>query len=190
MSPDNLEARVTKLESQVHQLSERVRASEQDAAAARVLAGAADRDVTEFRDELRDFRRATTASFNAVREDITDLRERLDRVDARFSQVDERFDRVDARFNQVDERFDRVDARFNQVDERFDRVDARFNDVDARFNDVDARFNDVDARFNDVDARFNEVDNGFIGIRGKLDAAAAGQQHIVELLERLIADQD
>lgn len=55
---------------------------------------------------LRDFRRATTASFNAVREDITDLQ-------------------------------------------------------------------------------------GHIGeIHGKLDAAAAGQQHIVELLERLIADQD
>lgn len=106
MPPDNLEARVTKLESQVHQLSERVRASEQDAAAARVLAGAADRDVTEFRDELRDFRRATTASFNAVREDITDLRGHVD------------------------------------------------------------------------------------VIHGKLDTAAAGQQHIVELLERLIADQD
>ncbi|ORV16653.1 hypothetical protein [Mycobacterium celatum] len=106
MSPDSLEARVTKLESQVHQLSERVRASEQDAAAARVLAGAADRDVTEFRDELRDFRRATTASFNAVREDITVLR-------------------------------------------------------------------------------------GHVGeIHGKLDVAAAGQQHIVEIRERLIADQD
>lgn len=138
MSPDNLEARVTRLESQVHQLGERVRASEQDAAAARVLAGAADRDVTEFRDELRDFRRATTASFNAVREDITDLR----------------------------------------------------REFDTRFSQADQRFAQVDARFDDVDARFNKVDNGFIGVRGKLDAAAAGQQHIVELLERLIADQE
>lgn len=131
MSPDNLEARVTKLESQVHQLTDRVRGSEQDAAAARVLAGAADRDVTEFRDELRDFRRATTANLSAVREDLIDLR---GYVDTRFSQIDE--------------------------------------------------------RFNQVDARFNQVDNGFIGIRGRLDAAAAGQQQIVELLERLIADQD
>jgi hypothetical protein len=92
MSPDNLEARVTKLESQ-------------------------------SRDELRDFRRATTASFNALREDLTDLR------------------------------------------------------------------GYVDGRFDQVDGRFSQVDNGFIEIRGKLDAAATGQQHIVELLERLIADQ-
>jgi len=130
MPPDNLEARVTNLETRVHQLTERVRASEHDAAAARVLAGAADRDVTEFRDELRDFRRATTASFNAVREDITDLR------------------------GYVDGRFDQFDGRFDQVD-----------------------------------VRFSQVDNGFIEIRGKLDATAAGQRHIVELLDRLIADQ-
>lgn len=130
MSPDNLEARVTKLESQVHQLAERVRASEQDAAAARILAGAADRDVTEFGDELRDFRRATTASFNAVREDLTDLR-----------------------------------------------------------GDFETRFSQVVERFGQVDERFNQVDDGFVGIRGKLDTAAAGQQHIVELLEGLIADR-
>lgn len=105
MPSDNPDARVDALESQVRDLTGRVRASEQDAAAARVLAGAADRDVTEFRDELRDFRRATTASFNALREDHTDLR--------------------------------------------------------------------------------RHVDNGFTEIRGRLDAAAAGQQHIVDLLERL-----
>ncbi len=72
MEPDSLDARVAALESQVRDLAERVRASEQDAAAARVLAGAADRDVSEFRDELRDFRRATVSSFNAMREDFTD----------------------------------------------------------------------------------------------------------------------
>jgi archaellum component FlaC len=121
--PDNLEARVTALETQVNELTERVRASQQDAAAARVLAGAADRDVTEFRGELRDFRQATTASFNAIREDITDLRTH---VDNRFAQVDN---------------------------------------------------------------RFGQVDNGFIEIRGKLDATAAGQQRIVELLERFTTDQ-
>lgn len=70
MLPENLEQRVTALESQVRELADRVRASEQDAAAARVLAGAADRDVTEFVGEFRDFRRATIGSFNALREDF------------------------------------------------------------------------------------------------------------------------
>ena len=60
-------------------LNRRLRAAEQDAAAARVLAGAADRDVSEIRTEIRDFRNATTASFNALREDFGDLRANVDR---------------------------------------------------------------------------------------------------------------
>jgi outer membrane murein-binding lipoprotein Lpp len=75
---DDLEARVTALESQVRELNGRVRASEQDAAAARVLAGAADRDVGEVRDEIRDFRRATVSSFNAMREDMVGIRGDID----------------------------------------------------------------------------------------------------------------
>ena len=130
MEPDGLEARVEALETHVSELDRRVRASEHDAAAARVLAGAADRDVTEIRGELRDFRQATMASFNALRTEINE----------RFTQVDE-------------------------------------------------RFRGVDARFRSVDARFDQVDNGFIEMRGKLDAAAAGQQQIVDILQRLIADQ-
>jgi hypothetical protein len=121
VEPDGLEARVE--ETHVQELDRRVRASERDAAAARVLAGAADRDVTEFRGELRDFRQATTTSFNALREDMTDLRTEMNE---RFAQVDERFD---------------------------------------------------------------QVDNGFIEMRGKLDATAAGQQQIVDILHRLIANQ-
>jgi hypothetical protein len=113
MEPHSFDARVTALETQVRNLAERLRASEQDAAAARVLAGAADRDVTEFRDELRDFRKATVASFNALREEMN--------------------------------------KRFTRVDEQFARVD-----------------------------------DGFIAIRGRLDAAAAGQQQIVELIHTLI----
>jgi hypothetical protein len=86
--PDDLESRVTALETEVRKLSARVVRSEQDAAAARVLAGAADRDVTEIRAEIRDFRQATTASFNAMREDLTDLRQEMN---DRFAQVDNGF---------------------------------------------------------------------------------------------------
>ena len=83
--PDDLEARVSALETGYSELAKEVRGTKQDAAAARLLAGAADRDVSEFRTEIRnfraetraeirDFRNATTASFNALREDHLDLR--------------------------------------------------------------------------------------------------------------------
>lgn len=120
---DSTEERVTALESQVDDLNRRVRAGEQDARAVRLLAGATDRDVADlgaevrsFRQEFRDFRRATTASFNALREDMND-------------------------------------------------------------------------RFNQVSDRFNQVDNGFVEMRAKLDAAAAGQQQIVTLLSGLIDER-
>lgn len=76
-SPD-LEARVAALEARVSELDERVRRSGQDAAAARVLAGGADRDVTEMRAEIRGFREQNTRMLNTMREDLTDLRSRVD----------------------------------------------------------------------------------------------------------------
>jgi chaperonin cofactor prefoldin len=42
--PEDLESRVSALESQVRDLNERVRHTQRDAAAARVLAGGADRE--------------------------------------------------------------------------------------------------------------------------------------------------
>lgn len=81
-------------------------------------------DIRRIRAEIRDFRSATTASFNALRQDFVDLR----------SHVDQRFEQIDRGFEQVD--------------------------------------------------------RGFAEMRGKLDASAAGQQRIVELIESLIDQQD
>ncbi len=87
------------LETHVRELAERVRHSEQDAAAARVLAGGADRDVAEirgeireFRDEIRgeirEFREQNTRVLNAMREDLIDLRQW---VETGFARVDNGF---------------------------------------------------------------------------------------------------
>jgi hypothetical protein len=105
---------VSALEHQVQDLylSRRVGTSERDAAATRVLAGVADPDVSAIRGDLRDFRQATTASFNALREDFVDLR-------------------------------------------------------------------------NDFAGLRDHVDRGFTEMRGRLDAVAAGQQEIVDLLQTL-----
>lgn len=84
----NMEQRVTALESRVTDLTGQVQRTAHDAAAARVLAGGADRDVEQVRSEIRDFRRATTASFNALREDMTDLRTH---VDTGFAQANDNF---------------------------------------------------------------------------------------------------
>ena len=71
--PSDLEARVAALEARVGELAGEAQAAREDAAAARHLAAANDRDVAEVRSEIRDFRQATVASFNAMRSDLTDL---------------------------------------------------------------------------------------------------------------------
>jgi len=59
----------------------------------------------------------------------------------------------------------------------------------AADRDVDLRAH-VDSRFEQFDRGFQQVDRGFIEMRGKLDATAAGQQRIVELIESLIDQQN
>lgn len=108
--PSDCEARLSALETQVSELTERVQHSEQDAAAARVLAGGADRDVEQIRGEIRDFRQATTSSFNAMREDLTDLREDLN--DLREDLTDLR-KRVESGFAQVDRGFAEIRGRLD-----------------------------------------------------------------------------
>ena len=85
--PDELENRVESLEGRVSGLEERLRVSEQDAAAARVLAGGADRDVAEIRSEIREFREQNTRLHNATRQDFADMRTRFDRLDAGVHEV-------------------------------------------------------------------------------------------------------
>ncbi len=90
--------RVAALEARVGELAREARAAREDAAAARHLAASNDRDVAEVRREIRDFRQATAASFNAMRSGLTDLqtetrtgltqvRGQLDRTAAGLEQI-------------------------------------------------------------------------------------------------------
>ena len=57
-----------------------------------------DRDVSEFRGEIREFRHATTASFNALRQDFVDLRTH---VDNGFTEMRGKFDVMAAGQQQI-----------------------------------------------------------------------------------------
>lgn len=112
MASDELEGRVSALEEQVRDLKSRVGSTERDAAAARILAGGADRDVSGIRTEIRDFKQATMASFNAMREDLLELR----------GHVDGRFDQTDRGFAEMRGRFDATAAGQQQIVELIQTV--------------------------------------------------------------------
>ena len=100
------------------ELRARLRRAEDDARAARFLAGGADRDTAELRVEVREFRAETRAEFadvraemrgfrdqnnrvlNAMREDLTDLRADLsgvrEHMDRNFLAVHSKIDGVAA----------------------------------------------------------------------------------------------
>ncbi|HEX4705807.1 MAG TPA: hypothetical protein VH352_27060 [Pseudonocardiaceae bacterium] len=84
-SIEDLETRVAALERQAADVR-------QDAAAARVLAGAADRDVSEFRVELR----AHTSTLNALRETQLEQQEQLARLE---DKVDSGLARLEGKVN-------------------------------------------------------------------------------------------
>lgn len=91
----NLEERVAALEGEMGDLKHRLQRSEKDAAAARVLAGGADRDTSELRIELREFREQNMRLHNATRADIADIRG--DITDIRGDITDVRGDITDMR---------------------------------------------------------------------------------------------
>jgi uncharacterized protein YceH (UPF0502 family) len=121
--PD-LEARVVALETQVRDLVNRVRATAQDAAAARVLAGGADRDVADL----------------------------VVKVDANRKAINALGEQTAARFDQLEQK--------------------------------------VDNGFAQINRNFAQIDRNFAEVRGRLDATAAGQQQVVDLLTKLIEQQD
>jgi predicted nucleic acid-binding Zn-ribbon protein len=94
--PDDLEPRVEALEGEVEQLRDRVRRSEQDAAAARVLAGGADRDVADLGGEVREFR----AEFRDFKSEMLDFKSEM--YDFRSEMLDFKSEMYDFRSEMYD----------------------------------------------------------------------------------------
>lgn len=85
----DVEARLSAVEQELARLRAKVAEVASDAAAARVLAGGADRDVSELGDTLR----SHTQVLNALRETQLEHGQRLTSLDGRVADLDERMTR-------------------------------------------------------------------------------------------------
>lgn len=95
---NELEARVAALETQVRQLVDLVRHNQQDAAAARVLAGGADRDVTDLGVKVD----ANRQAINALGEQTAGRFDRVEgKVDAGFTEMRGKLDATAAGQQQI-----------------------------------------------------------------------------------------
>jgi hypothetical protein len=113
-SPADFEARLAAVESRLEEVAA-------DAAAARHLAAARDRDLADLTVKV-DSIRSTLNGFGV-------------QTAARFDLVDQRFDLVDRRFELVDRRFDRLEQR---VDSLENKVDIGFMEMRAKFDQTAA----------------------------------------------------
>ncbi|CAM3887592.1 hypothetical protein [Smaragdicoccus niigatensis] len=102
-------------------LEHNIRRAREDAAAARVLAAGADRDVHDVRTEFREYRRLNQQLHNATRADLADLRER---VAEGFASVDERFASVEARCTAIDGEFAKMNHGFAEMRAKLDATAA------------------------------------------------------------------
>ena len=101
-------ARLEDLEARVTALEEQTRQSRQDAAAARILAGAADRDVSDFKQTLN----GHTQVLNSLRETQIEQGQRLGKLESKFDQLDAK----------IDSGFTKVNISIEQITKLLQRV--------------------------------------------------------------------
>lgn len=77
-----------------------------------------------------------------------------------------------------------LEGRVNALETTVEEIRTEIRDFR---NATTVSFNTLRGDFGDLRTH---VDRGFTEMRGKLDATASGQQHIVDLIQRLIDDQD
>jgi chromosome segregation ATPase len=150
---EELEGRVSALEGQMRYVRE-------DAAAARVLAGGADRDVAALAAKLD----AQTQLLAALRETqvedhghIAELQRGVTRLERRFEISEQRSEQ---RFGRLEQQVGGLTARFDGLEGRFDGLEGRVGGLEQRFDGVDQRLDGIDQRFDGIDGRFTTLEQG------------------------------
>ncbi|MBV9141473.1 MAG: hypothetical protein JO115_11240 [Pseudonocardiales bacterium] len=92
---DDIETRLSIVEGDLAELRQQLALTSSEAAAARVLAAGADRDVSEVRAELR----AHTQALNALRETQVDFSRQLADHGRRLDALDRRMDALEREFD-------------------------------------------------------------------------------------------
>lgn len=104
-NPSDVEARLAALESRMEEVAA-------DAAAARHLAAARDRDLADLSIKVD----ANRSAINALGVQTAGRFDQLDqRVDVGFAEMRAKFDQIDAKFDQVDNGFAEMRGRFDQT---------------------------------------------------------------------------
>ena len=130
--PGDVERRISALEAEVSRIQDELDRARQDAAAARVLATGADRDVSDVRSRLR----AQRGLLQALRDTQVEHGDRLDRLERRMAAVELRLGALEDRIAAMD---GRLTGRLDELDDRLTgRIDSLETEMRAGFAKMSA----------------------------------------------------
>ncbi len=158
MREDGFEERLSAAERRIEEVAE-------DAAAARHLAAAGDRDLADL-----------TARVLATQQAIDGVGVRLTGLEGRMTCLEGRMDSLDGRMDHLSGRVTRLEGRVDANTAEIKANTAAINNLSVQTGE---RFAQVDRRFVALETK---VDNGFADVRGGLDRTGAGLDLIVKLL--------
>jgi len=81
---------------------------------------------------------------------ISELRERVSKLEGVVFQLAERIGDLDKRIDSLDKRIDALDKRINALDKRIDALDRRIDALDKRIDSLDKRIDGLDKRMDYV----------------------------------------
>jgi len=130
--PGDVERRISALEAEVSRIQDELDRARQDAAAARVLATGADRDVSDVRSRLR----AQRGLLQALLDTQVEHGDRLDRLERRMAAVELRLGALEDRIAGMD---GRLTGRLDELDDRLTgRIDSLETEMRAGFAKMSA----------------------------------------------------
>jgi chromosome segregation ATPase len=144
--PDDLPERVARLEREVPK-------ARADAAAARFLAGCADRDVSELKAELQSHKKVLEALRETQLEQGQEFRARLTNVE---NEMHESFAEMHESFAEMHEGFAEVHGGFAEVHGGFAEMREGFAEMRHGFSMMDTRMAEVTTRLTSVEERLDE----------------------------------
>ncbi|WAM36010.1 hypothetical protein [Caldicellulosiruptor acetigenus] len=109
-------------------------------------------------EELRQMMTLMLEKVDRINDGLEEVKQRLDRVEKRLDKVEERLDMVEQRLDAVEKRLDEVEQRLDKVEQRLDRVEERLNAVEERLDRVEQRLDAVEQRLDTLEKRVDRLE--------------------------------
>lgn len=127
-------------------------------------------------EELRQMMTLMLEKVDRINDSLEEVKQRLDRVEKRLDKVEERLDMVEQRLDAVEKRLDEVEQRLDRVEERLNAVEERLDRVEQRLDAVEQRLDTLEKRVDRLEVETTKNSVMLEDLKRKLELMAEIQQ--------------